>query len=133
MFSLAVPALMVEGLKTVPAMRRSRELTQGHRSRLFSAFFVVGILTLVAGIAAGLVSVVFGPPESPGQAIAETVLGNLTELVLTPLGYIVSILFYYDLRIRKEGFDLEMLSRALTAQTETATSPSGPAAPAAAS
>jgi hypothetical protein len=38
---------------------------------------------------------------------------------LTPLGIIADILLYYDFRIRKEGFDLEMLSRALDATPET--------------
>jgi len=33
-----------------------------------------------------------------------------------PIGTIAMILFYYDIRIRKEGFDLQVLAAALGAQ-----------------
>jgi hypothetical protein len=41
------------------------------------------------------------------------------SIFLTPLGIVATILLYYDLRIRKEGFDLEMLSRAITDNSES--------------
>jgi hypothetical protein len=44
---------------------------------------------------------------------------NLVSIFLTPLGIVATILLYYDMRIRKEGFDLEMLSRAITDNTES--------------
>jgi hypothetical protein len=49
-------------------------------------------------------------------------IDNIVSVLLTPLGVITSILLYYDLRIRKEGFDLEMLSRSF----DTAHNPSAP-------
>jgi len=47
-------------------------------------------------------------------------MNNLMSIFLTPLGIIATILLYYDMRIRKEGFDLEMLSRAFTTNPEPA-------------
>jgi hypothetical protein len=46
-------------------------------------------------------------------------MNNLLSIFLTPLGIVATILLYYDMRIRKEGFDLEMLSRAITPNAES--------------
>ena len=51
----------------------------------------------------------------------ETVLAVLAACVSMlsyPVLTCVFTLFYYDLRVRKEGFDLEMLSRQLELATE---------------
>ena len=42
-----------------------------------------------------------------------TVLVAVVSLLIYPLITCVFTLFYYDLRVRKEGFDLEVLSRQL--------------------
>jgi hypothetical protein len=38
---------------------------------------------------------------------------NLVSLLLTPISAIAVTLLYYDFRIRKEGFDLEILSQSI--------------------
>jgi hypothetical protein len=46
----------------------------------------------------------------------ETVIGvaaQVLSFVVTPLFACVFTLFYYDLRVRQEGFDLDHLSREL--------------------
>lgn len=35
---------------------------------------------------------------------------QLTAIIASPFSFGVSVLIYYDLRIRKEGFDLEIMS-----------------------
>ena len=48
---------------------------------------------------------------------AHTMVTGLFEIagtiLATPISAVAFILLYYDLRIRKEGFDLEMLSQTL--------------------
>ena len=39
------------------------------------------------------------------------VLGTVVDVVFAPVFALVSVLLYYDLRIRKEGFDLEILAQ----------------------
>jgi hypothetical protein len=39
-----------------------------------------------------------------------SVLGALTTLVLYPVWPVVATVLYYDLRVRKEGLDLEVLA-----------------------
>ena len=41
------------------------------------------------------------------------VLGGLIQLLIYPLFYCVLTVAYYDLRVRKEGFDLEVLASTL--------------------
>jgi hypothetical protein len=47
---------------------------------------------------------------APEYVVAMTVLGNLLSLVLTPIVACGLTLLYYDLRVRKEAFDLQLLS-----------------------
>ena len=37
----------------------------------------------------------------------------IVQAGVAPIGTIAMILFYYDIRIRKEGFDLQMLASSL--------------------
>jgi hypothetical protein len=49
----------------------------------------------------------------PGTSKALAVILALVPIVLTPLLSCVFTLLYYDLRIRREGFDLQILSQHL--------------------
>jgi hypothetical protein len=40
---------------------------------------------------------------------------TLGQILAIPISTAASILLYYDLRIRKEGFDLQMLAQSMTA------------------
>jgi hypothetical protein len=57
--------------------------------------------------------------DSGSGAVLNSAMNNLLSIFLTPLGIVATILLYYDMRIRKEGFDLEMLSRAITPDAES--------------
>ncbi len=43
---------------------------------------------------------------------ASLVFGAVAQVVLVPYFYVVVAVLYYDLRVRKEGFDLELLAQA---------------------
>jgi hypothetical protein len=45
--------------------------------------------------------------------VISQVLNGLVSILMTPMSAIAVTLLYYDFRIRKEGFDLEMLSRSI--------------------
>ena len=40
-------------------------------------------------------------------------IGGLVQIFIYPLFYCVLTVAYYDLRVRKEGFDLELLASSL--------------------
>src|SRR2546430_16283114 len=91
---------------------RSWALTKGFRWRAFGLYVVVFVLLslfligfgVIAGLAAALLPVLFVP----------ALIGvGLIFLFFYPFTSCVFTLFYCDLRVRKEAFDLELLSQHL--------------------
>ena len=119
-YSLIVPAILVEGQKAMPSLRRSRDLVKGYRGKVFCVTMVIILLELILGAGVGMISSWLFNPGSRGGALLTSAINNLASIFMTPLLIIATILLYYDMRIRKEGFDLEMLSRAITPNAESA-------------
>lgn len=119
---LCWPAIVVESLPTADAgLRRSWELTKGSRGRIFLLFLLLGLLFMVPvmGIAS-LLAVVMGMAgvgaggtmPTATAAITELALGAV-KLLIYPFFNCVLTIMYYDLRVRREGFDLELLATTL--------------------
>jgi len=87
------------------ALGRSWELTKGSRDKAFAIGLVVYLVTNVPAIA-----IIWLARSSPDLA---NVVGQLATLVLRPIMACAFTLFYYDLRVRKEAFDLELLGQHL--------------------
>jgi hypothetical protein len=80
---------------------------------VFIVLFVLIFPQILLGISVSLFFPIFFETASAlGEALAGLVTSALT-LLFAPLSAIAVTLLYYDLRIRKEGFDLEMLSEAI--------------------
>jgi len=127
-YSVAVPALVLENLSARQALKRSVALTSGFLWRLL----VVGVLTLLIrivvvflcqspfSIAVLLVTVKGGYP-SIWLSIPGMLVGGVCATATAPLFMIGFALAYYDLRVRKEGFDLQlMMSNLDEAQPQSA-------------
>ncbi len=112
-YSLVVPVVMIEGRKAEPSLKRSRELVKGNRKKVAVVLFVVGLIQGLAGFGIGWITHMFVDIQSPTGALLGAALVSVAQIVFVPLAIIADILLYYDFRIRKEGFDLEMLSRDL--------------------
>jgi hypothetical protein len=105
----AVPATVVlEGLGVRAGLRRSRELAQGFRKKIFGALGLplLGWLILQLTLT-GVLMLLPGPP----------VIAFLVDQAATVLAYpiiaVIATLLYYDARIRKEGFDIEVMASEL--------------------
>jgi hypothetical protein len=118
-YTLIVPAVLIEGQNATPSLRRSRDLVKGHRGKVFCVMFIVNLLQGFLALGVSMVSGMLFNSDSAGGAVLNSAMNNLLSIFLTPLGIVATILLYYDMRIRNEGFDLEMLSRAITANAET--------------
>ena len=111
LFVTVAPAIAVEGLGPIRAMKRSFRLVW---PRLFP---VLGV-ALLAGILASTVgSVLGGVPQVLALVVGLRwgwlllALGSvLSGLVSTPLVSIMATLVYYDGRIRHEGLDLQIMA-----------------------
>ena len=118
--ALAIPAVVIEPRTSASAaLSRSWELTRGARWRIFGLGLTLLVLLYVPVVAVtGLFAVAlpamgegFGP-ASLGTVVA-IAIGGLVQMFIYPLFYCVLTVTYYDLRVRKEGFDLELLASAL--------------------
>ncbi|TDJ55075.1 MAG: hypothetical protein E2O47_04950 [Gemmatimonadetes bacterium] len=116
---ISTQALVLEENRSpIEAMGRSWQLTKGFRWKVLALVVVTAIIVFIPSIA--LVSVASFLATEPavltdlsiGWSLA-LVLGAVVQLLLYPLMYSVLTVLYYDLRVRKEGFDLEVLAQAL--------------------
>lgn len=120
--ALAIPAVVLEpGRSASAALSRSWELTRGSRWRIFALgvtlivllyvpfFAITGVLTFL--LARGGAPAVAGAVSS--SAIVALAFAGLVQIFIYPLFYCVLTVAYYDLRVRKEGFDLELLASSL--------------------
>ncbi|MGA2351613.1 MAG: hypothetical protein ABSF70_14350 [Terracidiphilus sp.] len=116
-YSLAVPACVVENLKARTAIRRSIELARGSWGRIFLLMLLVGVIKLGLGAFTQFFILIGafkhpGQLPSPGVQALSQVIGFFTNTFLGPIWATGITLFYYDQRIRKEGYDIEWMMHA---------------------
>jgi hypothetical protein len=110
-YSLVAPITVLEKSRNGAAIRqRSWNLITGHRWKAFAVLIVVLIAQFLPSTASLVIRFSLGFESAAAEAIGGLISG-IAGLLTYPLNPIAFTLLYYDLRIRKEGFDLEMLSR----------------------
>ena len=114
-YSLAVQACVVEGIKGSESLKRSAYLTKGSRSRVLTVYTLFVVLTWVISAATSLIAMAFGAAvRSPALASAVGALCGFVAGALTgPLVTIGISLLYFDERVRKEAFDLQLMMASL--------------------
>jgi hypothetical protein len=118
-YSLAVPASVVEDLKAWKAIKRSVELSRGSLGRIFVLGLLISIIQLGLVLITQMFFLVAAFKAAQHQATlplwmqaAEQVIGFFTNSFIGPMYATGLTLFYYDQRIRKEGFDIEWMMQA---------------------
>jgi hypothetical protein len=135
MWALTIPVAVLEDKGLRDAVSRSSELTKGNRGRIFVIYFLFIVLTYIVFMlwempilaAIGVFSHAGRPMANPPvwTQVAIPVGTFLSQCLVSPLMTIALSLVYYDQRVRKEAFDLQLMMSTLDgAQT-------GAAAPAA--
>jgi hypothetical protein len=104
----AVPALMLEDKGVLDSFHRSRDLSEGFKWRILGTLLLTWIIFWVVVI---LLQVVLA--AVPMAPIARLLVNAVAQLFVAPLMAIVLVVLYYDQRIRKDGFDLEVMARDL--------------------
>jgi len=126
-WSLAIPVTVLEG-GWFSSLSRSKALTKGSRWRIFLIYLLIILLSLVVSAVlqfALLLSIqLFGvhdrttilaitrAMQSVGSFLSTSLVGPLATIALT--------LIYYDLRVRKEGFDLQLMMATLQPNPQAA-------------
>jgi hypothetical protein len=116
-WSLVFQAILLEGHGAIDAMRRSWELVGGHRWRLLACLVLIGVIVwLLVSIPTGLFSFLSaGLAAASGGSQTMMMVANVGNVVFQAagqtlfgaIGLVTTTLLYYDLRIRKEAFDLQ--------------------------
>ncbi len=113
--SMAVQVVIVEHAKAFDALRRSYLLVRGRWWRVFGVialFFLVGFgLSLVVALPIALVVGIANPVAgSLSSDVLQFVSGVAVTLAVSPVIYIGGTLLYYDLRVRRESYNISVLS-----------------------
>lgn len=113
-YAVTTPVVVLENLSSATdSLGRSWALTKGAKLRIFGIFFVTGLIVFLPMVLVGvLAGVLKAASLISGQAVE--VIAAALPIILTPLLSCVITLVYYDLRVRREGFDLQVLSEQLS-------------------
>ncbi|HZT95490.1 MAG TPA: hypothetical protein VFB34_01510 [Chloroflexota bacterium] len=103
-------AIVIERLSIGGGFRRSWALVSGSAWRVFG---IVLLISLIVGGIEGVVGLVFAGVLSVFSHPAATLVSSLVDTLILPAQFGAFTLLYYDLRVRKEGFDLEHLANHL--------------------
>ena len=114
--ALALPAVVLEGKSSTEALQRSKELVKHNQSKVVGTVIGVSLLLFLLGAVFGIflhlgLAAASLAADGPVALVGEQLLG----FALGPLYSIALVVLYYDLRIRYEGFDLELLSKEIGA------------------
>ncbi len=102
--------VLLEDMKAWAAIGRSRALMADYLGKAFVLTAVVWLLGLVIGAA---ISTAVHVIPWPLPLIGDFLSYFLLQIVMLPLSIATVVLFYYDLRIRKEAFDLQHLASSM--------------------
>ncbi len=109
-WSLLLPGILLEHLGAQAGLSRSWSLTEGFFGKVFGTSFLAEILVLLLATLPQLVINYGMKTFFPGIEIGpfvEIFLAQVGLILTTPISIGVTVVLYYDLRVRKEGFDLE--------------------------
>jgi len=114
-YGTTTPIVVLEELSSsFDAFGRSWELTRGTRGKVFGTMAVAWVIgyflpqMVISGISSFL-----SAEGNPALQTFFVVLASLIGIVLAPILPCALTLLYYDLRVRREAFDLQILSEQL--------------------
>jgi len=112
-WSLTVAAMMAEDIGPIRGLGRSWNLVKGQWWRTFGILVVVAILQTIISSALSILFQLIATIFSTGdfQAALVSVGSTLLSALVSPITTIAVVLLYFDLRVRKEGLDLDQLAQ----------------------
>lgn len=129
-WSVTVPGVAIESLGPISAMGRSFRLV---RPRFWQALGVIFLSTLVYGAVSyifsllGSVFTLFEDnPASGVSLLASTISSSISSIIVLPFISAVLTVLYFDLRVRSEGYDLQIMATELGSPTTPSSVPIEP-------
>ena len=129
--AVAIPVVIVEHESPTTAMERSWQLTEGHVGQMFLLLVLVWVISYAVAMLLQLPVFFFAftaamakQQISVGVTAYSYVAEFVAQVLAGPVGTISASLMYYNLRVQKEGFDIQHLLSSLGG-TAPATQPQG--------
>jgi hypothetical protein len=112
---VCLPVAMLENLGPGESFSRSFRLTEGSMGRSFVIYLLYYVLAIASSalLVYPFTRAVMSSAKNPGMMHLWSSLGIvggfLTGVLVGPVSTIAATVFYYDLRVRKEAFDLQFM------------------------
>jgi hypothetical protein len=97
-------------------MKRSWDLAKGEVWKIFVTLLLAWMIFIVLYL---LLLMVVGLFAAKNMRVTQLVVAILMALVY-PITGVVTTILYYDIRVRREGFDLELLAREAAPEVSSA-------------
>jgi hypothetical protein len=114
--SVCLPAALIEDRGPRESLSRSFELTRDFAGRAFVVFvlyfalsFAIALLLTTPLTFAAMLTATTDPALTRWLLAAEQVAETVGSVLVTPILLIATSVYYFDLRVRKEGFDLQFM------------------------
>jgi hypothetical protein len=114
-YSICIPSMVLEDVRAGQAIRRSVQLMKGNYLRCFLLLLLTVIIAYVSlMIFQGPFYIALILSARHGQMAVwllslNSISGALAQALSAPLIMIGLVLLYYDIRVRKEAFDLQLM------------------------
>jgi Membrane domain of glycerophosphoryl diester phosphodiesterase len=114
-WSIAVPVLLGENLRGRRALSRSRALVRGRWWPCAGVLMLAVILALVVALGFSLLlnAIVGDTNSEPVIFLTSGITSLISDALVLPFQVAVTTVLYIDLRVRKEGFDVQLMTHAL--------------------
>ena len=119
-WSLCCQSIMLEDHTVIGALSRSRQLIKRMWWRVFGIQILLFILTLIFMFlplfTLGMLIGIFNLDIPSTTTLISYIIESILRIIAIPIPLIGATLLYFDLRIRKEAFDIEMMATNLNSE-----------------
>jgi hypothetical protein len=105
-----IPVVIFENVDVMKAISRSSTLSKDLKGHIFLTLLLAGLIYIVGFFIVLIASGVMLTIPTYG-VYAQLIVQGLGLTLIVPIFPIVFVLLYYDARIRKEGFDIELMAQ----------------------
>jgi hypothetical protein len=111
LFAVAIPALILEGISVSAAISRSVALTKAKAGHVLGVVLVARLLVTVlsVGLSAAVIWALRGGSSVTSSVIGQSIASAIAGILTTPFTATATVALYFDLRIRNEAFDVQLL------------------------
>jgi hypothetical protein len=111
LFAVAIPALILEGITVSTAISRSINLTKSNAGHVLGVVLVARLLVSVlsVGLSLGVILVLRSGNSVVSSVIGQSIASAIGGILTTPFVATATVALYFDLRIRNEAFDVQLL------------------------